>query len=213
VDKLELYKFEVANSQYALLIKSMLRTYGGIMDHYTKISEVQLAQQLKTTEGEITKQLKALHKNKMITYVPANDKPTIMLLTERMHESNLYINMKFINQRKKTVKEQVMAMINFIEQRSICRQIVFCKYFGEINAEPCGRCDICLEHKKRQELNADFAIAKELILNKTKNGWMKTEDLLPENAHFARQLYKEVIRFLLDEKKLITNDKNELKSV
>ena len=51
------------------------------------------------------------------------------------------------------------------------------------------------------------------FLQKTKNTWVKTEDLLPENAHFAKQLYKEVIRFLLDEKKLMTNDKNELKSV
>ena len=88
-----------------------------------------------------------------------------------------------------------------------------CTYFGETDAKACGRCDICLEEKKKQDADEDFKNAKSYILQKTKNTWVKTEDLLPENAHFAKQLYKEVIRFLLDEKKLMTNDKNELKSV
>ena len=39
------------------------------------------------------------------------------------------------------------------------------------------------------------------------------ENLLPKNAHFENQLYKEVIRFLLDEKLLLVNNKNEQKSV
>lgn len=62
VDKLELYKFEVANSGFATLIKSLLRSYGGIMDHYTKISEAQLAVQMKVSESEVIKQLNLLHK-------------------------------------------------------------------------------------------------------------------------------------------------------
>ena len=213
VDKLELYKFEVANSGFAALIKSLLRSYGGIMDHYTKISEAQLAVQMKVSESEVIKQLNLLHKNKILTYVPANDKPSIMLLTERMHENNLYINTQYINQRKKTINEQLQAMIHFMEQKTVCRQITMCTYFGETDAKACGRCDICLEEKKKQDADEDFKNAKSYILQKTKNTWVKTEDLLPENAHFAKQLYKEVIRFLLDEKKLMTNDKNELKSV
>ncbi len=213
VDKIELYKFEVANSSYALLIKSLLRSYGGIMDHYTKISESQLAKQLQITESELVKQLKDLYKNKILTYVPANDKPTIMLLTERMHENNLYINVQHINQRKKAIQEQLQAMINFIEQQSICRQINICTYFGETDVLKCGRCDICLEEQKKQELNKNFEKAKNYILQKTNNTWVKTEDLLPKNAHFASRLYKEVIRFMLDEKLLQVNDKNELKSV
>jgi ATP-dependent DNA helicase RecQ len=213
VDKLELYKYEVANSNHALLIKSLLRTYGGIMDHYTKISEMQLARQLKISEAEVVNQLKLLHKNKILIYVPSNDKPTLTLLTERMHETNLYINTKHINQRKKTLNEQLQAMINFIEQNTICRQIVISSYFGETDAAACKRCDVCLENKKKLELNEDFKNAKSYILQKSKDNWVKLDDILPENAHFAKQLYKDVIRFLLDEKKLITNDKNELRSV
>jgi hypothetical protein len=41
---------------------------------------------------------------------------------------------------------------------------------------------------------------------------VKVDDLLPE-AHYGRQLYKEVIRFLLDEKILTINERNEIKGM
>ena len=213
-DKLELYKFEVAHSEYALIIKTLLRTYGGIMDHYTKISEAQLAKQLKISENDVLKQLKFLQKNKILTFVPSNDKPAITLLTERIHENNLFIDTKYINQRKKVITQQLQAMLDFVEQKKVCRQTYICNYFGEKKAPACKRCDVCLEEKKKVEFDEDFLLAKRTILEKIDaEKWIKTEDILPENAHFAKQLYKDVIRFLLDEKMLQVNNKNELKRV
>ncbi|MDB5226038.1 MAG: ATP-dependent helicase RecQ [Bacteroidota bacterium] len=211
VDKLELYTFEVAHSGYALLIKTLLRSYGGIMDHYTKISELKLAKSLSLTESDIITQLKFLQKNKILTYIPANDKPAITLLTERMHENNLYIDVKLINRRKNATQEQLKGIINFVQQKTICRQVSMCNYFGETDVQKCRRCDVCLEEKKKLELNKDFQTAKNDILQKTAAVWTPAEKLLPENAHFAKELYKDVIRFLLDEKLLIANEKNELK--
>ena len=62
-------------------------------------------------------------------------------------------------------------------------------------------------------LNEEFKKIKEYILLKTNDNWVKIDDILPKNAHFTLQLYKEVIRFMLDEKLLQTNEKNEIKSV
>lgn len=213
VDKLTLYRFEVANAAYAPLIKSLLRTYGGIIDHYAKVSEKELGKQLKLDEKEIEKQLKDLHKNKIITYIPASDQPTITLLTERMHESNLYLNTQYIRQRRKVNEEQLKAMLNYAEQSADCRQVLICSYFGEKKLVPCGKCDICLEKKRKLEQDANFRQAKKDLLEKTNSEWKKIDDLLPQNAHFAAALYKEVIRFLLDEKLIVMNDQNELKRV
>jgi ATP-dependent DNA helicase RecQ len=213
VDKLELYRFEVSHSAIAPLVKAMLRTYGGIIDHYTKISEAQLAKLLKISEAEVVNQLNFLHKNKILTYIPANDKPAITLLTERMHESNLYFNINYINQRKEAAQTQLDAMLNYTEQYVLCRQVVICSYFDEEDVIPCGKCDCCLENKKKLEQHAAFNAAKQDILEKAKTNWVKTEDVLPKNAHYAEKLYKDTIRFLLDERLLLINDKNELKRV
>lgn len=213
VDKLELYKFEVAHSEYALIIKALLRTYGGIMDHYTRISEAQLARLLKIPEKEVIKQLTALNRNRILTYISSNDQPSVLLLNERLHENNLRIDTNYLQRRKQLQHDQVQAMIGFAAQKEICRQQYICRYFGDTNTASCGRCDICLEEKKKQELKHDFENAKRYILQRTQENWVKADDLLPKNAHFAAQLYKDVIRFLLDEKLLVANEKNELKSV
>lgn len=213
VDKLGLYRFEVANAVYAPLVKSMLRTYGGIFDHYAKISEKELAKQVLLDEKEVMKQLSFLHKNKIITYIPSSDQPTITLLTERLHETNLYLNTQYIRQRKKINEEQLKAILSYTEQQADCRQVIICSYFGEKEVVPCGKCDICLEKKRKLEQDANFRKAKKEILEKMDNKWNKVEELLPRNAHFAKALYKEVIRFLLDEKVIVMNDKNELKRV
>jgi ATP-dependent DNA helicase RecQ len=182
------------------------------MEHYTKISETQLAGRLNTTEAAIKKQLKLLQQHQVLTYIPASDKPSVTFLSERMHENNLFIDAKFINLRKKAAQEQTESMIHFTEQEVLCRQQVICNYFGEVDAANCGRCDVCLEHNKRLKQHEDFKKVRSYIAERTKDTWVKAEELLPKNAHFAKQLYKEVIRFMLDEQLLIANDKNELKS-
>lgn len=213
VDNLVLYKYEVAHSAYSNIIKALLRTYGGIMQHYTKINEAQLARMLKTTEAEIIKQLKDLSRNKILSYTPSNDKPTILLLNERLHENNLRLNVQYIRQRKMITENRLKAMVNFTEQNKKCRQQIICNYFGESTTIECGKCDICMEKKKKETASEEFKTAKEYILQNASDKWVKIDDLLPKNAHFTAKLYKDVIRFLVDEQRLQINEKNEVKSV
>ncbi|MFN8284188.1 MAG: ATP-dependent DNA helicase RecQ [Chitinophagales bacterium] len=210
VDKHELYKFQVANADADLLIKALLRNYGGIIDHYSKINEQLLAKQLKLSTDEVTDRLKVLQKNKILTYIAANEEPTITLLTERLHEDYLRINTQYINERKKITDACLQAIINYTQQDKICRQAIICSYFGESNTVRCNRCDVCLEENKKLHHSEDFKHAKEFILKSTAENWMPMDALLPK-AHFENLLYKEVVRFLLDEKLVIVNNKNELK--
>lgn len=211
VDKMELYRFEVAHSDYAALIRTLLRAYGGIIDHYTRISEAQLAQKLRTSEQDIRQKLKFLQRNKLLVYVPASDQPKITMLTERLHENNLRINTQYLKQRKKVNAEQLQAMLGFIQQDKQCRQQYVAAYFGEKEPVQCGRCDICIEAKTKKATKAAFDKVKKHILQQAGGQWMKLEHLLPGQEHFGKQLYKDVIRFLLDEKMLELNDRNEIR--
>jgi ATP-dependent DNA helicase RecQ len=104
-------------------------------------------------------------------------------------------------------------MLHYTVQTKTCRQAIICSYFGEENEVKCNRCDVCLEENKKLHHTEDFKNAKDFILKNTTENWTSMETLLPKNAHFENQLYREVIRFLLDEKMLLVNNKNELKSV
>ena len=213
VDKSEVYRFEVAHSVYSPLIKSLLRTYGGILDHYSKISEEQLARLIGQPKEVVVKQLLYLHKQKLLTYIPSSDKPTITLLTERLHENNLLIDSRFIQLRKEVQEVQLKAMLNYTEQDKVCRQVVVCAYFDEKEVPPCGRCDVCLEQKNKLDADKNFESIKSDILGKTKNNFIPIEKIIPENAFYKKEQYKKVIRFMLDERMLMMNEQNEIKAV
>lgn len=212
VDKYELYKFEVAHSSFSPLIKSLLRTYGGIIEHYTKINEQQLSRISKIPVDELVIQLNKLHKHKILSYIPSNDKPTILMLNERLHDNNLRINTSYLKQRQSIINKQVQAIIGYTENNTTCRQRIICNYFDDTEVLDCNRCDICIENKKKLERNSAYINIKQDILQQTKNDWVKISDILPKNMHFTAELYKDVIRILMDEKVLIVNDKNEIKS-
>jgi ATP-dependent DNA helicase RecQ len=212
VDKLELYKFQVAHSDHDPLVKMLLRTYGGILDHYTKIDEPGLSKRLKITPGELIKQLKFLQKNKLITYLPASDKPTITFLEERLPDSHLRFNTKYISQRKKAVQEQVQAMAGYVSEKDQCRQQLICQHFGD-TVVPCGKCDICLDRQHREQHGTEFETAKTTILNKINKDWIYANKIIPQKAHYKKELYKEVLRYLIDEKMVELNEKNELRRV
>jgi len=90
---------------------------------------------------------------------------------------------------------------------------MFCRYFGEAEAIPCGQCDVCLEKKKQPEYLQSLVEAQNDILQKVGSSWIKMVDLLPQDAYFKAEIYKDAIRMLLDEKQLEMNDKNELKKL
>jgi ATP-dependent DNA helicase RecQ len=45
--------------------------------------------------------------------------------------------------------ERVGAVIRYLESEDICRSTLLLEYFGELDAEPCNHCDICIEHKDK----------------------------------------------------------------
>ena len=47
------------------------------------------------------------------------------------------------------MQNQVESMISYITSTNICRQSLLVRYFGEKNADPCGKCDVCIDHRKK----------------------------------------------------------------
>ena len=102
----------------------------------------------------------------------------------------------------------------YASQQQNCRQVQICKYFGEENLVQCNRCDICLEAHQSIQIDEDFILVKRTFLEKLDNiQWKSMYDIFPNAAHFDKHLHKEVIRFLLDEKRIELNDKNEFRKL
>jgi len=209
LDNLELYKFQVANSKYSSLIKSILRTYGGVLDNFVRINENELSKGLKIPVKALKEQLFFLRKNKVLYYEERTDQPEICFLTERLHQDNLLFNWKYINERKRIANKQLDAIVQYIDTENMCRQIVICNYFGD-KILPCGKCDICLEQKQDKSKFERIEVARTDILEKITNDFISIDYFMP-TKHILKNDYELAVRSLLDDGMIELNYKDEIR--
>lgn len=148
--KLDLYDFYLRHPEYEELIKTLLRSYGGILGNFVFIDESEIAFRLKREKKYVVQQLKFLDNEGILSYLPLTGLPKITFLKDRVPLSKLSFDEDkyfFLKERRKYFTEK---MIEYAEQKYLCRQEFLLNYFDESNHSPCGHCDVCLEKKKTE---------------------------------------------------------------
>ena len=162
--KERVYDFQVANEEYDLLIKAMLRLYGGeSFRQFTDLSERQLAKYLNASTYQVIKKLEALQKNGIITYDKIKDTPQLTFLTQRYDAAVLPLNLQRLKERKAVAKEKLQRLADYVATQRECRMKTLCRYFGEELAENCGKCDVCLGRKGEEMPARDVARFSSLV--------------------------------------------------
>ncbi len=142
----DLYRFQVAYPQFDVLIKYMLRTLPGVLTDFVKINEVTMAQKTEMSIDQVIAMLKKLEKYQFLTYVPRNEKPQILFLTEFLDTRYFTLSKEHYADRKKDAEERIHAVIDFVRNDQECRSVQLLRYFGESHSKPCGACDVCVNH-------------------------------------------------------------------
>lgn len=203
----DVYRFQIENSGYDPLIKTMLRSYGGLFDHYGAIVESDIATKIGVSYHDVVRLLNNLQDQGLLSYLPKSDQPQLQFLLARVDQLHLDTDVKYIELRKKIQAEQISAVLSYAAT-PVCRSIQLLAYFDEPNADKCGVCDICLAEKKnedRAELTdkIDFEIATLLqTINRT------LDELVTEIKTGSDQEKLNQIRLLLDAGKIKTDGKN-----
>ena len=152
VNKSDLYNFQVENSKYDVLIKLLLRSYGGAFDGHVKINEGEIARRYNSSVRDVEKLLFQLNQMAVIEYQPQNKAPRILYTQDRIDTHNLRFAPENYRLIKELAIEKSAAVIEYAQGIAKCRSITLLKYFGEADAYRCGTCDICLERNKIAEL-------------------------------------------------------------
>ncbi len=147
-DKEELYRFQVANPAYDVVIKTILRSYTGLFTEFVKVNEQELSRRLDMGDERLVKILDELHQKRIIQYEKQNLKPMVSWLEERLDASHLRISKENHRERKQFSAKRMQAMIDFVTSDNTCRSIFLLSYFGEYQARRCGQCDVCLERNR-----------------------------------------------------------------
>ncbi len=202
VDRDDLYKFQIANSDFDAFIKLLLRSYTGIFTEYVSIDEEILAKRAGISRDLVYKYLKFLASYKIIDYLPQKDTPFIVMNKERIDISRLVISNETYQVRKKIYESQVESVIDYANNTSVCRSRQLLNYFNEKNSTRCGYCDVCDELNNLGLSNTEFERIKadiEMLLSKT--------PMMKHELFFNLKGYEDnnqiVIRWLFDNKKII----------
>ena len=166
------------------LTKALLRTYGGIWDQPTSISEYQLARILRASAAEVQKALTTLAAMGTIKYEPRKETPQIRLLQNRVKAEDLYINPERYLERKQAFVKRIQAMVRFISSKERCRTQLLCDYFGD-KVEACGICDVCRQQKKAADKQLAATVEERIkkLLQKTACPATELRGAFPEEEH------------------------------
>jgi ATP-dependent DNA helicase RecQ len=164
VDKSRLYEFQIANSQFDLFIKVLLRLYGGaLFSEFVPIQESKIAESAQLTLIQCKQMLIHLNRLTIFNYQPQNETPKLTLLIARTEAKRLPIDKAKWESRRTLLFSKMQAVIDYTLQTEQCRMVFIQKYFGETEISDCGHCDVCIRKRKEEEAQTDSALRERIL--------------------------------------------------
>jgi ATP-dependent DNA helicase RecQ len=180
--KQELYEFQVKFPKFEALIKTLLRSYGGLFDNYVFINEKDLAFRVKDTVAHVLEHLAYLNQQEIISFVPQSSLPKLIFIQDRVNTKFVELDPNHYYKLKERYLERINSVIDYTNNNKVCRQVQLLMYFNEFNFSNCGHCDVCLTNRP-----AKYDYTKTKIL-----------DLLKKQPHTLETL-KQKLKLLNDE--------------
>tara|TARA_R110002073_G_scaffold72537_1_gene177626 strand:+ start:655402 stop:657309 length:1908 start_codon:yes stop_codon:yes gene_type:complete len=195
------------NTVASKLIKLILRNYGGIFDSPQKIDEYALAQKINTSSFQIKTQLHNLEKDGLLTYKPVTGDTLLEFLVPREDDRTISNIAKHIKQQN-SIKQQKAGAVNaYVENTTHCRSLFLLNYFGEINAQKCGRCDVCLSKNTKDTLNID-AVSEEVLSLLEQHKQLSSRALVDASG-FDKNTIISTLQILLEKNKIAITSQNK----
>ena len=201
-----LYNFQVENAYYDPLIKTILRSYGGVFTDAAVISENELSQRLNTSVEWIVSALNKLHKMDLITYLPRREKPQITFVSELVRAKDLSISPENYSNRKHDATARLEAVIEYVKDSQHCRSQSLVSYFGQPAVERCGICDVCIERNKASLSEFEFDTIVAAIKPLLRVRECPLEEIINECSNMDEDRVINAINWLTDNEKISVSE-------
>jgi len=162
------------NPQDEEVILSILRTYVGIYENAVALNLTLIAKKSNTNEDKIMTVLQKLQEKGVVDYFAKNFDATLIFNEVREDERTINRISKYLIRQNELKEEQIKSVLNYVNDKTVCKNKLILAYFGELKKENCGICSICISKSKPK---SDVVIlAKEII------------DLLSESDMNSREI-------------------------
>jgi len=192
-----LYKFQIAQPSYDGLIKTLLRSYGGLFEQFVAIKESELSKRANLSTHEVGQMLEKMQELELLSYSAQTDQPQLQFLRARLDRDHLAIDHQYLRERQAIHRHQVGAVIEYVQSQN-CRSKQLLAYFDEFNAKNCGICDYCISQKKSSQNEQIEAKINEEIESILKSEKLRLETLIHKLKFGSEAQQLKQFRYLLD---------------
>lgn len=184
------------NASIKKFTNSILRTYAGLFEQEVHIDEFFIAKKAGITTNLVLSNFKRLQEDNIIEYKAVKNEAELTFLLPREDDYTINRISKEIKQFITQKKNKSDDLIQFINNKTICRSIQVLSYFNEVQQKKCGICDVCISENRKSTLNLASKIIKLLKKNKSLSS--------SEISQFLLANEKDILIHL---RQLLTNDK------
>ena len=205
VQRDELYRQWGETPEQETIVRTLLRLYTGIFTDYAFIDERFVARQCGLEDARVFEVLIRLSRARVISYIPARKTPQITFVLARVDSGKLVFTHELYEDRRESYERRIRAMKLYALSVTECRSQLLLRYFGEMNAPVCGKCDNCrkklpggLRMSEREE------IAQQIRALLADGQWHTTEEL--QSVNHPLEKVRTVIGLMTDEEEIIQHD-------
>lgn len=202
-----LFSYLETHKNFNIIVKSILRMYGGIFDHITNVDLNKIATKASVNERILVTTLQELERDEIITLSLAKTDAQVTFIAPREDDKSINRIASIIEQQNKLKQNQVTAMLRYVENDSICKSMQLLTYFGEKDTKPCGICSVCIKASKSpQDINA----LKKQVIELLEIGDLSSRDIL-KALDCSENTLKKVLKLLLEHQIIIITPTNTYK--
>ncbi|MFW5659641.1 MAG: RecQ family ATP-dependent DNA helicase [Bacteroidota bacterium] len=195
------------------LLENLLRGLGGeIFQRPKQVSPKRLEHIAELSVGELHKLLDALAARGYIQYSRPQIEQFIRFLHPQLASVKQMLSVEELSARQQANHRRLQAMLQYAEDLNSCRSVTLRRYFGDTDATPCGRCDVCTGRHAKQPTNTEehANIRARLLSVLASTSSINYDDLLKKVSIGAPDACEFVLRELIREERAALNYKGEV---
>ncbi|MGJ5641404.1 RecQ family ATP-dependent DNA helicase [Formosa sp. S-31] len=192
-----LFHYLDTHTELQLVVKSLLRTYGGIFDHLTKINTALIADKASLSESVLMRALEALERDSIITLQQSKTDAQVTFIQPREDNNTINRIANIIEQQNKLKQKQVQSVLDYVENDTVCKTVQLLHYFGEKDVKSCGICSVCVGVKSKQKAPTDFTAIRKQIVKALEHGDLSSRELASK-LNCTEQDVLAVVKLLLE---------------
>ncbi|WP_304488324.1 ATP-dependent DNA helicase RecQ [Duncaniella muris] len=178
------------------VFQCVLRNYTGLFADYVYISELVIARSTCLSSERVYQALLYLGRIHAVHYVPRRTTPYIYYSTSRELPKHVIMPLEVYERQRERMALRLEAMKSFAFNTSECRVRGMLRYFGESDAQDCGKCDVCRSRRKSADTpETTRSLRESIVYQASREGGCSIETII-SNCQGPREQTIQTIRDL-----------------